>query len=50
MMCAELTLVNSEIIELDKLERVWTLWLAEMIVKDHKKVVAIQTPNKNGLI
>lgn len=34
---AKLTLVNSEIIELNKLERVWTLGLAEIIVKHHKK-------------
>ena len=34
---AKLTLVNTEIIEINKLERVWTLGLAEIIVKTHRK-------------
>ena len=34
---AKLSLVNSEIVEFNKLERVWTLELAEVIVKTHKK-------------
>ena len=34
---AKLTLVNSEIVELNKLEQVWTLELAEVIVKQHTK-------------
>lgn len=34
---AKLSLVNTEIIEINKLERVWTLGLAEIIVKTHRK-------------
>ena len=34
---AKLTLVNAEIVELNKLERIWTLELSEVIVKLHKK-------------
>ena len=40
---AKLTLVNSEIIVLNKLERVWTLESTEVIVNNHKKTHGLPT-------